>query len=91
MLEAEAVASSPMPVQAAMGQGRPADVAEWPLGTWVELCNERQQLRTKLTWVSPQQSLFLFTAEDGSTQSMTRRMRDKLLTQGQLRRLEAIA
>ena len=68
-----------------------ADLSEWPLGTWVELRNERQQLRTKLTWVSPQQSLFLFTAEDGSTQSMTRRMRDKLLTQGQLRRLEAMA
>ena len=65
--------------------------AEWPLGTWVELRSERQQVRTKLTWVSPQQSLFLFTAEDGSTQSMTRRMRDKLLSQGQLRRLEAMA
>ena len=89
--EPEAVVSAPMPTHAPMGQSKPADVAEWPLGTWVELCNERQQLRTKLTWVSPQQSLFLFTAEDGSTQSMTRRMRDKLLTQGQLRRLEAIA
>lgn len=87
----EAVVSAPMPAHASMGQSKPADVVEWPLGTWVELCNERQQLRTKLTWVSPQQSLFLFTAEDGSTQSMTRRMRDKLLTQGQLRRLEAMA
>ncbi|MBV8246898.1 MAG: DUF1631 family protein, partial [Comamonas sp.] len=64
-----------------------APSGEWSLGTWVELRNERQQLRTRLTWVSPQQSLFLFTAEDGSTQSMTRRMRDKLLTQGQLRRI----
>ena len=64
---------------------------QWSLGTWVELRSERQQLRTQLTWVSPQQTLFLFTATDGSTQSMTRRMRDKLLTQGQLRRLEAIA
>ncbi|MEX8194275.1 DUF1631 family protein [Comamonas guangdongensis] len=64
-----------------------APSGEWSLGTWVELHNERQQLRTRLTWVSPQQSLFLFTAEDGSTQSMTRRMRDKLLTQGQLRRI----
>ncbi|NIF85442.1 DUF1631 domain-containing protein [Comamonas sp. Tr-654] len=91
VLESEAVASSPMPAQAVIGQGRPEEAVEWPLGTWVELCNERQQLRTKLTWVSPQQSLFLFTAEDGSTQSMTRRMRDKLLIQGQLRRLEAIA
>ena len=64
---------------------------EWLVGVWVELSNERKQLRTQLTWVSPQQSLFLFTAEDGSTQSMTRRMRDKLLSQGQLWRLEAPA
>ena len=61
--------------------------AQWALGTWVELRSERQQLRTQLTWVSPQQSLFLFTAEDGSTQSMTRRMRDKLLAKGQLTRI----
>lgn len=62
---------------------------QWSLGTWVELRSERQQLRTQLTWVSPQQSLFLFTAEDGSTQSMTRRMRDKLLAKGQLTRIAA--
>ncbi|CAM4235284.1 DUF1631 domain-containing protein [Comamonas aquatilis] len=61
---------------------------EWALGCWVELSNERQQLRTRLTWVSPQQTLFLFTAADGSTQSMTRRMRDKLLAQGQLQRIK---
>lgn len=85
---AESVMAS---VSAQLPQRNHVDTSEWPLGTWVELCNERQQLRTKLTWVSPQQSLFLFTAEDGSTQSMTRRMRDKLLTQGQLRRLEAMA
>lgn len=86
-----AIACPASPLQASPIQSRPVEAAEWPLGTWVELCNERQQLRTKLTWVSPQQSLFLFTAEDGSTQSMTRRMRDKLLAQGQLRRLEAMA
>ncbi|QXZ08417.1 DUF1631 domain-containing protein [Comamonas sp. Y33R10-2] len=100
-----AVAAAPAPVLSASVQSQhhhqvsnqepvqapvQASTSEWTLGTWVELRNERQQLRTKLTWVSPQQSLFLFTAEDGSTQSMTRRMRDKLLEQGQLRRLEAI-
>jgi hypothetical protein len=61
---------------------------DWALGTWVELSNARQCIRTQLTWVSPQQTLFLFTATDGSTQSMTRRMRDKLLAQGQLRRVD---
>lgn len=77
--------------QALFFQKSPASAAieeEWALGCWVELSNERQQLRTRLTWVSPQQTLFLFTAADGSTQSMTRRMRDKLLAQGQLQRLE---
>lgn len=92
---AHAAERSPAPAALSFGtvQARHRNDAsnlEWPLGTWVELRNERQQLRTKLTWVSPQQSLFLFTAEDGSTQSMTRRMRDKLLSQGQLRRLDAL-
>lgn len=80
-----AVQMAPAPVAA-----KDDACAQWALGTWVELRSERQQLRTQLTWVSPQQSLFLFTAEDGSTQSMTRRMRDKLLAQGQLTRLAEI-
>lgn len=66
----------------------PAVSEDWALGTWVELSNARQCIRTQLTWVSPQQTLFLFTATDSSTQSMTRRMRDKLLAQGQLRRVD---
>ena len=81
--------SLPMAADAGVLSKASTDKEEWPVGVWVELSNERKQLRTQLTWVSPQQSLFLFTAEDGSTQSMTRRMRDKLLAQGQLWRLEA--
>ena len=42
-------------------------------------------VRTQLTWVSPHNTLFLFTGADGSTQSMTRRMRDKLTAEGLLR------
>ena len=79
-----------VPAQIAPEPEKEVSAAQWVLGTWVELRSERQQLRTQLTWVSPQQSLFLFTAEDGSTQSMTRRMRDKLLAQGQLTRLAEI-
>lgn len=75
---------APLPVVPGAG---PAPSEDWVLGTWAELCNARQSLRTQLTWVSPQQTLFLFTAADGSTQSMTRRMRDKLLAQGHLRKL----
>ncbi|MBL8364320.1 MAG: hypothetical protein JNN14_03475, partial [Comamonas sp.] len=33
----------------------------------------------------PHNTLFLFTGADGSTQSMTRRMRDKLAAEGLLR------
>ncbi|SDZ45053.1 DUF1631 family protein [Delftia lacustris] len=81
---ATSVAPAPEPVAPVA----PVVSEDWALGTWVELSNARQSIRTQLTWVSPQQTLFLFTATDGSTQSMTRRMRDKLLAQGQLRRVD---
>jgi hypothetical protein len=87
VVERKPAVAAPQATAAQVVPAAEAPSGEWSLGTWVELRNERQQLRTRLTWVSPQQSLFLFTAEDGSTQSMTRRMRDKLLTQGQLRRI----
>jgi hypothetical protein len=60
---------------------------EIPLGTWVELRRQQQTVRTQLTWANPNGSLFLFTAADGSTQSMTRRVRDRLLATGELRLL----
>ncbi len=84
---ATSVAPAPEPV-APVAPVAPVVSEDWALGTWVELSNARQSIRTQLTWVSPQQTLFLFTATDGSTQSMTRRMRDKLLAQGQLRRVD---
>jgi hypothetical protein len=62
----------------------PEDV-DFRVGVWVELVQQRRSVRTQLTWVSPQHTLFLFTAKDGSTQSMTLRMRDKLLAEGNLR------
>ncbi len=57
---------------------------EFVLGTWVELVSQGRTVRTQLTWISPNGTLFLFTGADGSTQSMTLRMRDKLLAQGNL-------
>ena len=60
-------------------------VAELPLGSWVELWANEQWSRTQLTWASPHGTLFLFTSAFGSTQSMTRRSRDKLLACGRLR------
>ena len=63
-----------------------ASMAQPPsLGAWVELLTEGRWVRTQLTWASPHGSLFLFTSADGSTQSMTRRMRDRLLAEGSLR------
>lgn len=55
------------------------------VGAWLELTTPRKVVRTQLTWTSPQKTLFLFTGADGSTQSMTRRMRDKLAADGALR------
>lgn len=59
------------------------------MGAWVELTTSGKRMRTQLTWCSPHNTLFLFTAPDGSTQSMTRRMRDKLVAGGALRVLDA--
>ena len=55
------------------------------VGAWIELITNRRKVRTQLTWASPHHTLFLFTAPDGSTQTMTRRMRDKLAAEGTLR------
>lgn len=61
------------------------DDSDIPLGAWVELYADGQWVRTQLTWASPHKTLFLFTTGSGTTQSMTRRSRDKLLAADQLR------
>ena len=63
----------------------PDPYADFVVGAWVELVTNGRVVRTQLTWASPQGTLFLFTAPDASTQSMTRRMRDKLALEGLLR------
>ncbi|MDP2768984.1 MAG: DUF1631 family protein [Giesbergeria sp.] len=55
------------------------------VGAWVDLVSSGKVMRTQLTWASPHKTLFLFTAADNSTQSMTRRTRDKLAAEGLLR------
>ncbi len=60
-------------------------VGDFPLGSWVQMWVNEQWLRTQLTWASPHGTLFLFTSVFGTTQSMTRRSRDKLLASGKLR------
>lgn len=66
-------------------QFAPVDAVPLGLGAWVELLSDGRWVRTQLTWASPHGSLFLFTGADGSTQSMTRRMRDRLVAEGSLR------
>ena len=58
---------------------------QFVVGAWVDLVSNGKVMRTQLTWASPHKTLFLFTAADNSTQSMTRRMRDKLAAEGLLR------
>lgn len=56
-----------------------------PLGSWVELLVDDNWVRTQLTWASPHGTLYLFTSVIGTSQSMTRRSRDRLVAAGSLR------
>jgi hypothetical protein len=73
------------------GHGPPvSDTGRTPLppgpilsvGQWVEMMSGQRVARTQLTWCSPHNTLFLFTAADGSTQTMTRRMIDRMAADG---------
>lgn len=59
--------------------------SELAVGTWVELWVNEAWVRTQISWASPHGTLFLFTSALGSTQSMTRRSRDRMWAQGSLR------
>lgn len=61
------------------------DLPNLDLGNWVEINTGKGWQRTQLTWASPHGTLFLFTRPDGSTQSMTRRMRERMMREGLLR------
>ncbi|RYF27270.1 MAG: DUF1631 family protein [Comamonadaceae bacterium] len=80
------------PADDAQDSAAPAPEAEEPivqLGQWIELTSNRRAVRTQLTWASPHNTLFLFTAADGSTQSMTRRMLAKLAAEGMVKPVPA--
>ena len=81
----------PAPVQsdppAPQGDDRPAGPAapgsgqgsQLHLGDWIELLVDMQWLRAQLTWVSPHDTLFMFTSEGGRKHSMTARVLHHLL------------
>jgi hypothetical protein len=73
------------------GGGNTGIDGDLPLGTWVELLTGEQWVRTQLTWASPHATLFLFTSAYGTTQSMTRRSRDRLVQAGRLRMISTQA
>lgn len=54
-------------------------IAELHLGAWVELLVDTQWLRAQLTWVSPHNTLFMFTSAGGRKHSMTVRVLHHLL------------
>jgi len=61
------------------------DPAHLAVGAWVEICVKDVWQRSQLSWISPQNAMFLFTNVFGGTQSMTRRMLEKLLAANALR------
>lgn len=87
--DASPVEAQPAAPEAADVSTPPVEVpdpyADFVIGAWVELVTNGRVVRTQLTWASPHGTLFLFTAADASTQSMTRRMRDRLALEGALR------
>lgn len=50
------------------------------LGDWVDLLVDMQWLRAELTWVSPHNTLFMFTSQGGRKHSMTSRVLRNLLS-----------
>lgn len=65
------------PSAAFQQQGMPEGAA-LQLGDWVELLVDLRWLRAQLTWISPHNTLFMFTSEGGRKHSMTARVLNHL-------------
>lgn len=91
--EAQDAEPPPPPAEPQVPEPAPAEPAVagpvLRVGQWVEVVNNQRVVRTQLTWCSPHNTLFLFTGADGSTQSMTRRMIDKLAAEGAFKLLSS--
>lgn len=77
----------PDPQAAPAATSGPGPSASWQPGTWVELEVQGQWSRLQLIWVNEHGTLCLFAGPGGSNHSMTRRMLDRLLAEGRLKRL----
>jgi hypothetical protein len=85
-MDASAQALAPAP-DADRADGLAATTAgglELKVGSWVRLLVNEQWQRTQLSWIGSHGNLFLFTSAYGHTQSMTRRVLDRLAAQGAL-------
>ena len=69
------------PPTAGDGQKGSSSSVEMRLGAWVELLHDTQWLRAQLTWISPYNTLYMFTSEGGRTHSMTGPLLQYLLLQ----------
>lgn len=74
--EDRAPAAIAAPARREVGEG-----VELRLGAWVELLHDTQWLRAQLTWISPYNTLYMFTSEGGRTHSMTGPLLQYLLLQ----------
>ena len=81
----ESFGASGQPLEAPDTAPPLSSAPDMAVGTWVDLRVDGQWERTQLTWVGPHGTLFLFTSASGRSQSMTRRLRDRLMGQGALR------
>ena len=54
-------------------------------GMWVELLANDQWFRAQLNWISPHNTLFMFTSTGGRSHSMTARMLEQLTSQGRFK------
>lgn len=88
-----------LPTEPAFSETQPPQESAWTPqlpqlglapGAWVEMF-DGQWARWQLTWASPHGTLFMFTHASGKTQSMTRRLLEKLLAAGTLRMVSSQA
>jgi len=61
------------------------DLVQLTVGAWLEMNVEGAWQRNQLSWISPQNTMYLFTNADGRSQSMTRRSLERLLASHALR------
>ena len=75
-LSADMLESQPLLAEQALGL---------QLGAWVDLVSGSQWVRAQLTWISPHDTLFMFTSLGGRSHSMTARMLQQGVAQGRFK------